>query len=390
MHRHRHSLHQPVAITSAHRAEMTRVLAARRQKQGNLLAVNAEVAAQRPTPASYEFPITTFSKNYNFDAYIAVGFKGADPANAPHLMVDSGNTSLIVPRWEDIAAIPNYLATYTVLGQATEPWGCPANVVKGPIQLFEADGSVFTIEDCIFYACTGDSPSDHARTANFGTGCIVPWTASIPNVISSLGLTLQPILSQTAYPYVEFDYAPMDPVRLAGTTVTASTDSVIRIHAERPEGFQLFDIVRDCVWMSLIPKSLSIAGSPTEWPGTVASPIAMIDTAGGPVHLSDPNSYLCSSKWPQPVSNPAWASSWSDCQSIQAPLGITVGDETGSHDYVIDDATFPIPDQGLTLVMSGKNPYMMGRQGMNIGGISALVNAILIDFKNNKVGFRKT
>jgi hypothetical protein len=31
---------------------------------------------------------------------------------------------------------------------------------------------------------------------------------------------------------------------------------------------------------------------------------------------------------------------------------------------------------------------MMGQQGMNIGGISALFNSILIDYSVNKVGFK--
>jgi len=32
---------------------------------------------------------------------------------------------------------------------------------------------------------------------------------------------------------------------------------------------------------------------------------------------------------------------------------------------------------------------MMGQQGMNVGGISALANAILIDYAQGKVGFKK-
>jgi hypothetical protein len=39
--------------------------------------------------------------------------------------------------------------------------------------------------------------------------------------------------------------------------------------------------------------------------------------------------------------------------------------------------------------MSPQNTFMMGQQGMNVGGISALANAILVDYKNRKVGFRK-
>lgn len=396
MYRSRHSLHQSVALTDTQKNEMRRALKSAIKKH-DLLVGRERVPSAPPgrvtvppvAPRSYEFPITTVSMNYNFDAYINIGFLGADPANAPQLIVDSGNSNLIVPRWEDIAAIPNYQASYQVLGQFAEPWGCPANVVKGPIQLFDSTGSSFTIPDCIFYACTGDSPQDHTRTANFGTGCVAPWTASSSNAPSGLGVTLQPVLSQTGYPYVEFDYAPMDRMQLASAAAAASSESAIRIYNSAPDGYQMCDIIRDLEWMALIPKSLSIANTPTRWPGTVSSPIAMIDTGGGPVYLSDPNGYLYQSAWPSPVVNPDWASSSTLCQSTQAPLGITIGNATASYSYIIDNSTFPQSARGLTLVMCENNAYMMGQQGMNIGGISALVNSILIDFENNQVGFKE-
>lgn len=392
MYQSRHSLHHPVALNGAQKTQMNSALAARVRKyalQAGTAASTGQLAAPGAPPSSYTFPITTVSMNYNFDAYISVGFPGADLANAPQLIVDSGNSNLIVPRWEDIAAIPNYQASYQVLGQATEPWGCPANVVKGPLQLFDGEGGPFIIPNCVFYACTGNSQSDNSRTANFGTGCIAPWTASWSNVPSGLGVTLQSVLSQTAYPYVEFDYAPMAQMQLSSTAATASEDSEIHIYNTPLAGYQMFDIIPNCEWMSLTPKSLSIAGTPTQWPGRAASPIAMIDTGGGPVYLSDPNGYLYSSVWPSPVSNPDWTSSSTLCQSTQAALGISLGDAAGSYAYVIDNSTFPAPAQGLTLVMCENIAYMMGQQGMNIGGISALVNSILIDFKNNKVGFKK-
>jgi hypothetical protein len=392
MYQSRHSLHHPVALTNPQRIEMKRAMAGLVGKRALLVkAEAAAVSAGPPTePTSYTFPITTASLNNNFDAYINVGFLGADPAKAQSLLVDSGNSNLIVPRWEDIAAIPNYEANYQVLGQATEPWDCPANVVKGPIQLFDSSGNTFTVPDCIFYACTGGSKSDGSRTDNFGTGCITPWSASASNVLKDLGITMQPVLSQTAYPYVEFDYAAMGQMQLGSATATASAGSAIRIYATPPADYQMFDIVSGCPWMSLTPKSLSIGGVMTQWPGSnVPSPIAMIDTGGGPVFLSDPNGYLYPKSWPSPVSTPCWASSSTDCQSTQAVLGIALGDAKGSYSYVIDNSTLPVSAQGLTLVMCEDNAYMMKMPGMNIGGISALVNSILIDFKNNKVGFKK-
>ena len=57
--------------------------------------------------------------------------------------------------------------------------------------------------------------------------------------------------------------------------------------------------------MSLIPRKLFIETVETTWPGSEGNPlIAMIDTGGGPVFLSDPDNYITSIVWPDPVQNP--------------------------------------------------------------------------------------
>ena len=69
-------------------------------------------------------------------------------------------------------------------------------------------------------------------------------------------------------------------------------------------------------------------------------------------------------------------------------MGIEIGDSKGSYSYIIDDSVFPAPAQGLTLVMCEEKEYMMGQRGINFGGISVLVNNILVDYSNKRVGFK--
>jgi len=114
----------------------------------------------------------------------------------------------------------------------------------------------------------------------------------------------------------------------------------------------------------------------------------MVDTGGGPVFLSDPNQYVCTSTWPNPVSNPAWASSSDTRESTSNAITVSLGDGAGAFTYTIDPSQFPLPTRGLTLVMCKRNEYMRGQQGMNIGGISALVNQILIDYAQARVGLK--
>jgi hypothetical protein len=120
----------------------------------------------------------------------------------------------------------------------------------------------------------------------------------------------------------------------------------------------------------------------------LSSPIAMIDTGGGPIFLSDPNGYLINTNWPEPVPSPPWTAGSLSCESTEDDISIELSDEQGSFKYNIDAASLPAPAQGLTLVMCRICEYMMGNQGMNIGGLSALFNFILIDYAAAKVGLK--
>ena len=76
--------------------------------------------------------LTTISQWGNFDSWIQVQFPNpaGAPIEVPPLLVNSGNTTMIIPNGEDLVGVPGY----TVLGTATEPWGCPANVVQGTLR----------------------------------------------------------------------------------------------------------------------------------------------------------------------------------------------------------------------------------------------------------------
>ncbi len=347
------------------------------QQQAARKASTAVAKAGSPFSVS----LTTVSYYGNFDAYITVHFGQSASAR---LLVDSGNSMLIIPHWEAIQG----LSGYTILGTAKEPWGCPANVVLGPVELLDTTGATHTIPDCIFYACTANNKSGE-RTANFGAGHISPWSASGWNTPVP-GFTMQAPLSYlTDYPYAELMYAPAPEIFHESGELNISESSLLVLHPEAPEGYTMLDTIQELEWMSVIPQSLSIGGEKTAWPGFAFSPIAMVDTGGGPAFLSDPNGYVYNSKWPDPVSCPSWTSRSTNCNCISDKIGIGLGDGTSSYSYVIDPADLPAPAQGLTAVMCQENSFMMGHAGMNIGGISALFNSILIDYSKPKVGFKK-
>jgi hypothetical protein len=379
MHYSAPTLHAPVLTLQSHKDLLG----------GELLSI---VTKRRPAPLSriaapaalLDIPLTTVSLDKNFDAYINISFRGA-PANfSVPLVVDSGNFSLIVPDYEDIAGLANFSRDYAVVAtNVIEPWGCPASILQGPIEIPTQDGSVYEISNCLFYACTGANPAGD-RTANFGTGCISPWYQQGNVTIKS------PLSFDATYPYAEFNYAAANQIFAVGTQPNIAQGSSLTLYRAMPQGYQTFDIIKNLMWMSLIPRSLSVGGIETAWPGTVASPpIAMVDTGGGPVFLSDPNGYLYKANWPDPVPPPWWTSPGSvSCESTKDDIAIGLGDDRNSFSYRIDTSALPASVQGLTLVMCEMCEYMMGNQGMNIGGISALFNKILIDYVSGKVGFK--
>jgi hypothetical protein len=329
-------------------------------------------------------PLTTVSEAGNFDAWVDVQFPAPGGIVTASLLVDSGNTTMIIPNGEALVGVPGY----TILGTATEPWGCPANVVQGPVQIVTRDGSIYEVRGGVFYACTGDNSSGE-RTANFGAGRIVPWSANGWNTPPGLGVTMQsPLSYDTLHPYAEIVYAPAETMFSVSGEMLVNDESHLILHSSLPGGYTLLDLIPNLEWMAVVPHALTIGGQLTAWPGSVPSPIAMIDTGGGPVFLSDPNGYVYGTVWPDTVACPTWASSSQSCNCVSDALtiGLIGSGGSSSYSYTIDTGVMPPPVQGLTAVMCKVNQFMMGEEGMNVGGITALFNRVLVCYQGSQVG----
>ena len=200
-----------------------------------------------------------------------------------------------------------------------------------------------------------------------------------------------PLSYNLSYPFAEFVYAPAQKMFSNAKMPHVSDASQLILHATRPSAFTMLDIIPNLGWMSVVPASLTIGGVATGWPRNVAAPIAMVDTGGGPVLLSDPNGDIWNKPWPGPVCCPAWTTKPPEsrnCLCVSEPLilGLVGSDGRTRYTYTIDTRSMPASVQGLTAVMCELNGFMMGEQGMNIGGISALFNRILINYAGSQVG----
>lgn len=380
MHFSRPKLHPPVVASDEHRNLV-------RDKVEALASLRAAPDGRVAAGARLIVPLTTVALSGNFDSYIHVQFPnpGGTPFSYP-LLVDSGNTCMVVPHSDMVNT-----GLYRDFGATTEPWGCPAYLLQGPLTIPTLDGSLYVIENCLFYACYADNPDGSGRTANFGTGRVTPW----PTV--SVGLyngQMKCPLAYGRYSFAEFIYGPavaMLPYPY-GADPLVTDGSVLILNSYMPSGYTMLGILPNVGWMSVVPASLEIGTTTTGWPGSVASPIAMIDTGGGPAFLSDPNGYVYPKTWPDPVTCPSWISDQSlpstncNCISDRLEIGLGGANGMGSYGYSIDTDDMPQPVQGLTAVMCQTNGYMMGQQGMNVGGLSMLFNRLLIEYEGARVG----
>ena len=373
------TLHPPVLISDEHKSlALDRLDAITRSRRSRL----AEFAAVFPSPGTVTVPLSTVSSAGGFDAYLEVGLRGADPAAPIRLLLDSGNTCLILPDFAAITALPNFATDYRILvDNVLEPWQAPAAILRGPIDIPTASGQVYSLDDCVFYACKGPN-AEGVRTANFGLGCVSAWTMD-HGVELRTPLTYGPALRYAA---VSYDAAA---VLAVASTPRIGESAALVLSAQPPAGFQTFAIVPNSPWMALVPRRLTIEAVGTAWPVARPDAIAMIDTGGGPIYLSDPDRFVCGAAWPQPAALPAWALHGSvACEAVRDSVTIELGDAGGSYSYTVNPANLPAGSRDLTLVMCQNCAYMMGRYGMNIGGISALFNSILIDFGSKRVGFK--
>jgi hypothetical protein len=331
-------------------------------------------------PAQITIPLTAVTMNGNFDSYIYVNYKGRT-ALPYYPVVDSGNPTLILPSFADLQALPNFAADYQVLvPNAVEPWGCPAAIVNGPIEIPLPNGAVYEIPNCVFFACKGPNGRNQV-TSNFGIGCITRWP-----VVGGVEVR-SPLSYDPTFPVAEIQFAPVRTILAPSAMPTINTTSILTLYRGEPPGFRTFLIMPNVAWMALAPRSLTIGAVRTNWPGPNPA-LAMIDCGGGPAYLSDPNGFLYPNVWPQQVPLPQWAQTGSvQCQAVRDDLQIEVGDPGGSIVLNIIEGALPPAAQNLTLVVCRDCQYMMHQYGMNIGGISALFNRVLIDFAAKRVGF---
>lgn len=357
------------------------------------------LVSRRPAPGDKQVDdgtpvairLTTVSAAGLFDSYIQVRcpLPRALRVVQPDLLVDSGNATLIVPYGEQLTEANGY----KLLGTTTEPWGAPANVVQGPIQIATMDGTYYEIADCVFYACTGNN-SYGSRTANFGLGCLSPWSSQRANVPFSGKPPLQaPLSYNTSYPCVEVVFAPAKTMFADDGSLTLTDGSLMMLYPSQPKGFTTMAITPNLGWMSVIPTSLAIGGQATQWPGPPASYIcAVIDTGGTSAYVGDPYNLVWDKTWPESVTCPAWTGASvppASCTAARLDIGLAQSGGSPSYAYTIDTHLLPASVQGLTLVMyqNGGQYMPYSNYSINTGGITALFNRILIDYANAQVGF---
>ncbi len=392
------TLHPPVITKEEHKTYVKEQLAqCCHQHEQNYKQADAETTSVMTDP-SFELYLTTVSLNTNYDSHLYISFDGAS-GNYTSLIFDTGNTVLIVPYYDHIPDV----SSYEVLAEhAVEPFGCPAKILRGPINIRTTGNSQqnYTLENVIFYACTGTNDPDYPnyRTANFGAGCVTNWRtpAEINEPMQS------PLTYNPDYPYAEIKNG-VPPDSGSGSPLVNSNSSLVLYRSDSlPSQYIMMDIIPNQNWMSVEVQNIWIASQTTNWPGKQTA-IAFVDTGGGAPFLSDPNQYIVGQNWPGETNQcPFWTNinegplQSTNCKCVDSDITITLTDGRASLSYEIEVSALPSlattnPGQPsevfVSLVPCQKNGYMMNQYGMNIGGLSCLFLTVLVDYFNKKVGF---
>jgi hypothetical protein len=222
--------------------------------------------------------------------------------------------------------------------------------------------------------------------------CLSPWSASGWNQPDGLGVTMRAPLAYSSYTVAEFNYEATENLLTSSAEPKIAVGSNLTLYRDFPPGYSTFAIVPGIGWMSLrlSARKLSIGSTETAWPDSnpPSPPIAMIDTGGGPVLLTDPSNLVVNAQWPDQVQTP-WPMDHSvNCRSFDDALTVEIGDSANGFRYTIDPSSLPESARGLSLVMCTENEFLRGNYGMNIGGLSALVIQIAIDYARAQVGLR--
>lgn len=72
--------------------------------------------------------------------------------------------------------------------------------------------------------------------------------------------------------------------------------------------------------------------------------------------------------------------------SERLTVGLTDLGGSPAYSYTIDTSSMPASVRGLTAVLCQENEFLMGKQGMNVGGITALFNRLLVCYQGTQVG----
>lgn len=374
-------LHPALPVTSGFAADLdNQITSIARERFAAITRLSTTPTDRRTIPIQ----MTSVTLDYNFDALLSVSIASQPPIAT---IFDTGNTSLILPDFEAFRDAPEFKQNYRILKDKDlkEPFGCPAVLIKGPVGFAATTGS-YVIPDCVFFACTGPRSSDGERTSNFGAGVVSRWPA-----VKDVGPVMPPFAYDQRYPYLEIDLAPAISSS-SPSLFRAKIDrlSEIRLHRTPPAGFQMFSIVKDSVWMALRPYSVSVGKWRTGWPQQPSEAIAMMDTGGGPIFLSDPTGLLKSPMWRENGKQPTWSLKDStDCRFTADPVTIEVGDETSRFTYTVDTDHLPDSVKGFTLLRCERCQYMRDQKGMNIGGLSGLFVKILVDFAGKRIGLKR-
>ena len=318
------------------------------------------------TAKSVSIPLD-IDRNWSY-VHVSVWGQAEKTWVATRMVFDTGSTCMIYPNADDLSP-----AVYERIGDpVTEPWGCPAVVVQGPVKIgqFELGASIK------FLACTGENENKQ-RTSVFGAG---------PGIGTMMDVCEHCPLEQISGTY-----------RFSEIKVHAGT---LVLHKNKPPEYaQMLPLMHnDLPTLPIIGLSIpgAAAWAAENWfehaRNNYSDDIGLLlDTAGGPTIWFDPAKILANSGAFESGVIDTWCSG-SSAQGGCGGIGVQLPEVTltlGSAGASVSiDLVMPVSqgtEDGIACFCTN-DQFVSEMTPLNVGGALFLSHTLLIDWAGRSVG----
>ena len=365
------------------------------------IPTTSHYSSEKPQTISLSGPPADGTDVANYDSFISVEYrKGGEWVPTTETMLfDTGSVALILPYYKNLDATKYR----TIKDNITEPWGCPAKILKGPIRLGGME-----IPECQFIACTG--PNTYKRRTHICGASIssrnepyVYPSSPIVQVCKKLKRPFFEVVINTSNLKSQVSFFSNKPPSYSQKNVGGPFPIIpnenwtaIAIEGIKVDGTKWQKLPQGCpagepdcgcyvdnqCWGSIDYDEANCANEFIDAKWCMASNpankyIGLLDTGGGPIMINDDKQQSLASVFKNTTKCPGWLSSSLGAQCFSDQITVSI-----SSDF---EVKYPNNGKTTTVLFPRKNIFTSSGE-LNFGGQFFLYGCnVLYDINSQEV-----